>query len=314
MGCADIATRRMLPAIAAEPGVVPAAVASRDHGRAAAVAARYGCAAVGGYAALLERSDVDAVHVPLPIALHAPWVERALLAGKHVLAEKPLTTDAARTAELAALARSRGLVLMENVMFLHHSMHRRLRELIDGGAVGEPRSFAAAFTIPPPPAGDIRYRPDLGGGALLDIGLYPLRAAQLLLGPRLDVVGADLREDPRHGVDTEGAVLLRTPEGVTAQLTFGMRHAYRNTYELWGSEGGLRVERAFTPPADLRPVVHHERQGERRTLSLDADDQCRGTVRAFAAAVRGGGPGSGIEGSVALAELLDAVRERARTP
>lgn len=315
LGCADIATRRVLPALAAEPGTELRAVASRDGARAAEVAGRYGCAAVTGYPALLERSDIDAVYVPLPVALHAEWVERALRAGRHVLAEKPLTTGAERTAELAALAGARGLVLMENFMFLRHRTHRRVRELA-AGTVGELRTFEAAFTIPPPAGGDIRYRRDLGGGALLDIGVYPLRAAQLFLGPRLDVVGAALREDPRHGVDVAGTALLRNPRGDTAQLTFGMAHAYRNVYALWGSEGGMRVERAFTPPPDHRHTVYAESRGARQDLLLEADDQCANTVRAFAAAAGAGegareGAGLWAQEAVQLAGLVDAVRRTA---
>jgi dTDP-3,4-didehydro-2,6-dideoxy-alpha-D-glucose 3-reductase len=116
MGCANIALRRMLPAFAADPGIAVTAVASRDGNRARRVASQYGCAAVTGYAALLEDQAVEAVYVPLPLALHAEWIERALLAGKHVLGEKPLSQHPATTCRLFALARARGLVLAENFL------------------------------------------------------------------------------------------------------------------------------------------------------------------------------------------------------
>ncbi|MGY1452355.1 Gfo/Idh/MocA family protein [Streptomyces sp. SS8] len=315
LGCADIAVRKVLPAIASLPGADVAAVASRDAARAGRVAERYGCAAVGGYERLLRRDDVDAVYVPLPAALRPEWVERALRAGKHVLAEKPVATRAADTAALADLAGSSGLVLMENIMFLHHGAHARLRRLVEDGAIGEPRCLEAAFAIPPRPADDIRYRPDLGGGALLDVGVYPLRAAQFLLGPRWEVLGAGLLRDPGRGVDTAGAVLLRNPAGVTAQLTFGMVHSYRSAYTLWGSEGRLHLDRAFTPPPDHRPTARLERSDGRRDLELEAEDQCAAAVRAFADAVRAQGPGPWDRwphDSVALARLVDEVRRAAR--
>src|SRR5204863_9324953 len=136
---------------------------SRDGDRARSVARQYGCAAVEGYEALLDRPDVDAVYLPVPTGLHAVWTARALQAGKHVLAEKPLATTREEASELGALARSRDLVLMENYMFVHHSQHRAVRDLVDGGAIGELRVFSAAFGFPPGPATDIRYRPELGG-------------------------------------------------------------------------------------------------------------------------------------------------------
>ncbi|MFJ4324389.1 Gfo/Idh/MocA family protein [Streptomyces tricolor] len=286
LGCADIARRRTLPAFAADPGSRVVAVASRDGARAREVADRYGCAAVTGYDRLLADPEVEAVYVPLPVALHAPWIERALLAGKHVLGEKPLTGEAGSTRRLFELAAARDLVLAENFMFPHHHLHQRVRDLLADGTIGELRSFTGEFAIPAPPPGDIRYDADLGGGALLDIAVHPLLAARSFLGPALTVCGARLRRHPVHGVDTGGAVLLAAPDGVTAQVVFGMEHAYRSAYELWGSAGRIRVERAYAPPADHRPVIHLERPDSSEDLVLQPDDQYLAAVRAFSHAVR----------------------------
>jgi NDP-hexose-3-ketoreductase len=333
LGCADIARRRILPAIAELPEFELAAVASRDADRAAKVAADHGCAAVTGYQRLLDEQDgVDAVYVPLPTALHAQWAERALRAGKHVLVEKPLAIEPARAQAVVALARARGLALMENFMFLHHRQQAEVRRLLDDGAIGELRSMSAVFGIPPRPADDIRYVAGLGGGAALDQGVYPLRLAQFFLGPDLAVVGACLREDPARGVDVAGAALLVSPGGVTAQLTFGMDHGYRSAYRLWGSTGQLVVERAFTPPPSHRASVLVATRAGRREVSLEPDDQASNTLRAFARAVgaadaAGSGraqpetapSGTPIPGpncddpAIALARLIAAVRDQAIT-
>jgi NDP-hexose-3-ketoreductase len=314
LGCADIARRRVLPAIAALPGAEVAGIASRDRSRAEKLAAEYGCRAFAGYRALLAAgSCIDAVYVPLPAVLHAEWAQHALLAGKHVLAEKPLTTEASVTARLAGLARTRGLVLMENFMFLHHRQHAVVRDLVGNGVIGQLRSFTAAFTIPPRPATDIRYSAALGGGALLDVGVYPLRAAQFFLGHRLTVTWAGLRNDPAHGVDVAGAALLSSPGGVSARLTFGMEHAYRSCYEIAGSGGRIRVDRAFTPPASHRPSVRIEAGGGTRELDLEPDDQCLNTVRAFTRAVQAGTPGGWGDEAMALAALVDTVRKHSLT-
>lgn len=307
LGCADIARRRMLPAFAASAAVEVVAVASRDLAKAKATAAPYGCAAVAGYEAVLERSDVDAVYVPLPVALHAEWVERALLAGKHVLAEKPLTGELASTVRLTELAAEKGLVLRENFMFSFHRQHAEALSLLEGELVG----LTAAFTVPPRPAGDFRHQRDLGGGALLDLGVYPLRTAQLFLGNELEVVGARLRVDEKLGVDVAGAVLLARPDGVTAQLTFGMEHSYRSCYELWGSAGAVGVDRAFAPPADLAPPARLTGRDGVRQVVLAQDDQYGNAVESFAAAVHAPGKQEGAADPVALARLVDDVRRAA---
>ncbi|MCX4760215.1 Gfo/Idh/MocA family oxidoreductase [Streptomyces sp. NBC_01275] len=314
LGAASIARRRMLPAFAAAPETRITAIATREPGRCDDLADAHGCAAVTGYGAMLARPDVDAVYIPTPASLHARWAHEALLAGKHVLVEKPLTSDPAEATRLTALAASRSLVLMENVMFVHHGAHSRVAELVRSGTIGRLRHFQAVFTIPALPDDDIRHRPDLGGGALVDVGVYPLRAAGHFLGTGLQVAGATLVDEPRYGVDTAGAVLLRTPgpDPVTAHLVFGMRHAYESSYELWGSHGRIRVERAFTPPADQAPIVR-VRTDREQTHGLPAEDQVRATVRAFASAALGR-PGAaeaarlGAQWAVELARLLAAVR------
>ncbi|MFG2044490.1 Gfo/Idh/MocA family protein [Dactylosporangium sp. NPDC048998] len=312
LGCADIARRRMLPALLADPEVRLVAVASRDAAKARTFTDRFGGEPVGGYDALLERTDVDAVYLPLPAVLHAEWIRRALLAGKHVLAEKPLTTDHASAAALVELARERGLLLFENAMFLRHSQHEAVRGMVAGGAIGELRQFASAFTIPPKPPTDIRYQADVGGGALLDVGFYPIRAAAHFLGPDLAVTGAVLRVDPMHRVVVSGSILLHTPDGVAAHLTFGMEHSYRASYELTGSTGRLSLDRVFTPPADFQPVVHVERQDHREELVLPADDQFANVVRLFAGALTAGtGLDAHAADSLCQAQLMDAVLARA---
>ncbi|MFI9182969.1 Gfo/Idh/MocA family protein [Streptomyces goshikiensis] len=316
LGCADIVRRRMLPAFAADPDTALVAVASREGRRAAELArAHEGCAAVEGYAQLLATEGVEAVYVPLPVALHAQWVEAALLAGKHVLAEKPLTADPADTRRLLALARSRGLVLMENVMFVHHPQHAAVRSLVEDGAIGEPRSLSARFGVPRLPPGDIRYAPELGGGALLDIGVYPVRAAVHLLGSPLRVVGATLESGPHAVVETSGTALLRAESGVAAQLAFGMDHGYRSSYELWGSEGRISVRRAFTPPADHRPVLRLERRGGVEEIALEPADQVALTVAAFVRACRAGHGGApDADACLEQSDLLDGIRRSSGPP
>ncbi|MEU5464988.1 Gfo/Idh/MocA family oxidoreductase [Streptomyces althioticus] len=313
LGCAGIARRRMIPAMAAARDVELVAVASRSGARAADTAARHGARPVTGYAALLRDPSVDAVYVPLPAALHAEWVAAALAAGKHVLAEKPLTCDPAQTRALLAGARRRGLVLRENVMFVHHGQHAVVRKLIADGEIGELRSLRAQFGVPALPADDIRHDPELGGGALADIGLYPVRAAVHLLGTGLAVAGAVLSRDAGHRVETAGAALLRRADGVTAQLTFGMDHGYRSCYEVWGSRGRVTVDRAFTPPADHRPALVVEGERGNRTFRLPAEDQVAAVLSDFARAVRSGETTAPDEAAtLAQADLLHAIRATAQ--
>lgn len=313
LGTAGIARRRMLPALTEASGVEPVAVASRSLAAATSVADEFGLTAVEGYQALLSRDDVDAVYIPLPTGLHAEWIEAALAAGKHVLCEKALVPEHATAEKLVAQARAAGLLLMESFMFLHHSQHAAVRAMVADGVIGDPKVFSSAFGIPPRPEGDVRYAADLGGGALLDVGVYPIRAAQLFLGSELTVVGSVLRKDPRYDVDVAGNALLSTSDGVTAELSFGFEHGFHSMYALWGSKGRLSLDRAFTPPNDLAPVVRVEDDNGVREVSLPADRQFVNIAETFARTVRDGGDFT-VHGDDILrqAALVTAVRDAAR--
>ncbi|MEV6948784.1 Gfo/Idh/MocA family oxidoreductase [Streptomyces sp. NPDC051172] len=317
LGAASTAWRRMLPALTGTAGVSVAAIASRDRSRAAAFTERFGGEPIEGYAALLERTDIDAVYVPLPNSLHYEWAAAALAAGKHVLAEKPLTTCAADTADLVRLAEVNNLVLRENFTFLHHPVHAVVRNLVTAGRIGEPRHFTSSFCFPPLPDADVRYRPELGGGALLDVGVYPIRAAQLLFGNDIEVAGAVLHVDPVTGVDVSGSVLLTTGD-VVVTAEFGFRHGYGSRYRLWGSSAQLLLERAFTPPATHQPVLRIDEQDHAEEIVTPAADQFARSAAAFTAEVRArraGVPNSAAASNadtLCTAELLDAIRASAR--
>ncbi|MBB4934075.1 NDP-hexose-3-ketoreductase [Lipingzhangella halophila] len=315
LGCADIARRRTIPAMLREPGAELVAVASRSAATAREFTTLFGNEAVEGYGSLVERTDIDALYIPLPAGLHHEWILRALNAGKHVLAEKPLTTNYQDTVEAVEIARSRGLTLMENLTYTYHGMHATVRELVATGTVGELRTVSAAFAIPPLRDGDIRYRPELGGGSLADNGIYPLSAALLHLGPELDVVGAALKRAAQHSVDVAGNALLSTPSGQTATVTFGFEHSYLCQYVLWGSEGRVVVDRAYTPPPTLRPTIRVEQQDTTWERTLAAEDQFAHCLRAFVRSVAGTAPdlpGTATADLLRRARLMDRVRSRAR--
>ncbi|MFC7896692.1 Gfo/Idh/MocA family protein [Streptomyces sp. NPDC057381] len=316
LGCSDIAARRTLPALLRTPQLRLTAVAARDPGRAAGYAERFGGTPAASYEDLLARPDVDAVYLSLPTLLHAHWAERALTAGKHVLVEKPLAATGADARRLFALAGERGLVLLENFMFLHHGTHRKVTEVLATGAVGPVRAVSAAFTIPPRPDDDLRHDPLLGGGALLDNGVYPLRAALRFLGCGLTVAGASLRHSRRFGVDLSGAVLLTAPDGASAHLRFGMEHHYRSWYEVQGAEGTLSVEHVFTTAPGHAPVIRLATGREVEEIAVPAEDHFEAVLRFFATAVRDRRAVSSRlrlldEESLRQAALLDGTRARA---
>src|SRR5574340_596288 len=205
----------------------------------------------GSYEALLADPDVDVIYVPLPNALHAEWSIKALEAGKHVLCEKPLALSVADADAMAAAARASGRVLAEAFMYLHHPQTRRVKELVDSGKLGRLQLIKGAFTFVLKRAGDVRLKPELGGGSIWDVGCYPISFARLMTGTEPDeVFGWQISDD--HGVDLSLAGQMRFPGDVLAQFDCGFQSPARAFMEITGSEGSLYIPFPFKPGRDER--------------------------------------------------------------
>ena len=190
MGTAGIARKQFLPALR-EAGGTAAVVAGRELARAQEYAASQGIGrAVQGYQALLDDPGVDVIYLPLPNSLHAEWTVNALRAGKPVLCEKPLCGTLAETRQVLAVAQQTGTLLWEAFVFPFQAQLARLRGLLADGTIGELREIQANFHFQLSRPADIRLRRDLAGGALNDVGCYPVRlAGELIDRPARDRLG-----------------------------------------------------------------------------------------------------------------------------
>ena len=287
LGTSDIAFRRFLPALKKCDLFTYTGVASRTPEKGERFVEEYGGQIYDGYDALLSDETIGAVYIPLPPALHFEWGRKALLAGKHVLMEKPFTTKLADTEELLCLAEERNLAVHENYMFLYHSQLARIKELIASGELGEIRLYRMSFGFPKRPEGDFRYNKKLGGGALLDCGGYPIRLALELLGETAEVTQARLIQPDGYEVDLYGSAVLENAGGQCAQISFGMDNAYQCQLEVWGSKITLIAPRIFTAGADVKPsLILRSSKGE-NSVELVEDNQFLNSVERFAQVIQG---------------------------
>ena len=279
----------MLPAMAFCSQVRLAAIASRTKEKAEQCATKFGCDAVEGYAELLRRDDVEAVYVPLPIGLHEEWVSAALQAGKHVLSEKSLAVNLASAGRMIEAARNGGLLLVENYLFPHHNQTVWILDhILKAGCIGDIWQVRSTVSFPPLPPDNIRYRPELGGGALLDAGGYTVKVARMLLGDPLHICGAYLCLEGQKGVDIAGGAQFLSARGMLAQVSFGFRSFYQCSLEVLGSEGRLTVPRIFTPRPDYQPVVRVETRQGVEEHRLPKDNHFANMWTYFAETVRSG--------------------------
>lgn len=255
VGCANISERFVIPAINELSDIFNlVAVASRDVEKANRFAKKFKTQPLSDYQTLIEMDSIDAVYIPLPNALHYKWIKKALENNKHVLVEKSMACSFDEVKELNHLAESKQLVLLENFQFRFHSQLAKVKEAISSGIIGELRNIRVSFGFPPFKNKDnIRYSQGLGGGALLDVGAYPLKVAQELVNGSLSVDSASLYYDSELGVDIWGAAQLKTNDSkVVVQAGFGFDNYYQCSLELWGSKAMLKANRIFTSPPGVK--------------------------------------------------------------
>ena len=283
LGCGGIA-RRMAAVLAEAKDARLIAAAARDGERAAAFAARFGAdKAYGSYEELAADKTVDAVYVATIHPTHAQAVELCLRAGKAVLCEKPLTMSSEEARRLFRLAETCGVPLLEAMWTRYLPAWRRARELVREGAVGELRSMQVDFCFSSPfdPASRL-FAPQLGGGALWDVGIYGCHALIHMLGRDYRSLRAEGRLAP-SGVDSFAALSLRFPGNVLAQMTCGSDQMGDQAARLYGADGWLELPRMF----DAQEVRLYTESGLVRTESFPHRDGFAYEVEAFGRLLKG---------------------------
>ncbi|MFE7858571.1 Gfo/Idh/MocA family protein [Streptomyces sp. NPDC101209] len=296
------------------PDAEVVAVASRSKASAEAFAERFGIErAYGEWGALAGDADIDVVYVATPHAAHRAAAGLCLEAGRNVLCEKAFTLNAREAEELVALARGRGSFLMEAMWMYCNPLVRRLKALVDDGAVGEVRHVQADFGLagPFPPAHRLRD-PLQGGGALLDLGVYPVSFAQLLLGEPSDVTARAVLSD--EGVDLQTGALLSWESGALASVHCSIVGGTATSASVTGSLGRIDIPNGFFFPD--RFVLHRDGRDPEEFAADPADgprNSLRHEAREVMRALRAGeteSPLVPLDGTLAVMRTLDAIRER----
>lgn len=328
LGASHFAMMAAIPAMQQAPLVSVRAIASRSLDKAQQAArAAHVPRAYGSYEELLADPEIEAVYNPLPNHLHVPWSIKAAQAGKHVLCEKPIAMTAAEAEELASVQRQTGKLIAEAFMVRYHPQWHKVRELIDGGRIGQLRAVQTAFSYDNADLGNIRNRREVGGGALYDIGGYAINTARLLFGCEpLRVVGL-CELDPQSGCDRLSSAILDFGSG---QATFmvGTQHVPYQRVHVFGTKGHIELEIPFNAPHD-RPCKLKLDEGfvgaADFTVAQSSDDRAEVLSiapanhyvlqwQAFSEAIRSGKPvANDMHSAVANMRVLDALFRSAQS-
>ncbi|MDH2363329.1 Gfo/Idh/MocA family protein [Priestia megaterium] len=248
LSAANIAYDQLLPALRRSERAEVIAIASRSKGRAE----RFNIPTIyKEYDQLLEDPNIDAVYIPLPNALHAEWAIKAAKKGKHILIEKPAALSEAEVKDIQSAVLENDVIFMEAFMYQFHKQHQRVRELLDSNFIGSYVHVKAHFSWMLENSKDIRLNPDLGGGALRDVGCYGVHAMSQIIGMQPTKVTMGGRVHPEYKVDTTSTCIFTDEKGRTAEVTASMELPFINRYEIIGPKGTILVDSSFRP--DVSP-------------------------------------------------------------
>jgi len=307
LGAARIAPTALIKPARNLPEVEVAAVAARDHERAAKFAAKHGIPTVyGSYDELIADDSLDAIYNPLPNGLHGRWTIAAVRAGRHVLCEKPFTANADEARAVAEVVRPSGKVVMEAFHYRYHPMIERVLEIVASGELGEIRHVETWMCIPLLLPGDIRWNLGLAGGTLMDVGCYALHQLRTIAGAEPEVVSATARLKA-PGMDRFVEARMRFADGRTGGITVSMasRRLLSLGARVEGSAGTMDI-RNLTGPQFFHSI-RVRRGKEKRVEHVTKEPTYNFQLRAFAGAVlRDEKFPTGLDDSIANMEAIDA--------
>jgi predicted dehydrogenase len=314
LSTAKIGVQKVIPAMQAGKYCAVTAIASRDAGKAQAVAKQLGIPkAHDSYEALLADADVDAVYIPLPNHLHVPWSIKALDAGKHVLCEKPIGLTAEEAQQLLDAAKKHPkLKIMEAFMYRHHPQWQLARELVTTGKIGKLLTVHSFFSYSNLDSKNIRNIADIGGGGLMDIGCYCISLARFLFDAEPRRVLGHVECDPAFGTDRLASGILEFDRG-TSTFTCSTQLAPYQRVNVFGTEGRIEIEIPFNAPPDRPCKLWHQARQETKEIMVDPCDQYAIQGDLFARAVLEDTPvPTPLEDAVANMRVIEAIKLSAR--
>ena len=310
LSTAKIGREKVIPAIQNSERCVVDAIASRKEDRAAEVARELGIErSHGSYEALLQDENIDAVYIPLPNHMHIEWSIKALEAGKHVLCEKPIGLNADDARKLKEESEKYpDLKVMEAFMYRHHPRWKRVVEIVRSGLIGDIKAVHSFFAFYNEDPENYRNKPEMGGGALMDVGCYSISAARLIFGSEPDVVKGHSHIDPGFKTDQLTSGLMSFGSGTSVFSCSTQTHADQYL-KIYGTKGKIELDKPFNPDESSRAAIKIVKGDEESEEMFDTCNQFSIQADNFAAYVWGETEAPiSLDDSIANMEAIDLTR------
>ena len=287
IGCSSIAKRTIIPTIKEAKHARLQMIGSSSREKAKRFAERFSCDLFGDYDEVLERNDVDAVYISLPPSLNEKWVIRSAKAGKHILCEKPSAVSYKSAKKMIHECKKNRVRILEGFSFRFHPQHAFVLKMMRQNRLGKIFSFSGVYGFNLPYTKEnFRFRKELGGGVLNDVGCYLIYASRMLFQNKPYSISCNLDIDKKSGVDTRGTVHMTYSGRHVAMAAFSYHAFFRSAYSVWGSKGIVSLKRAFNIRKNMTASINLETEDGMKYLKLKPSNQSKLMIEEFCKALQ----------------------------
>ena len=310
IGCSSIAKKSTIPAIVMGKNSILEMIGSRSITKAKKFAKEFSCNAFGNYDDVLENDSIDAVYISLPMNMHEKWAIKAAKSGKHVLCEKSATLSYDSAKKIIKECKNNNVKIMENFVFKFHPQHKIFLDVIKQNAIGNIHTFSAKYGFNLSVSNqNFRFNKKLGGGALNDVGCYLISASTFIFNDLSTSVFCNLEMDNKLNVDIRGSILLTFSKNRSALVSFSYDNYFQSTYDVWGTKGLIRTERAFNVSKDMKTTIFLNQNDKIKKIPIPSANQFQLTIEDFCNKIKYDSNNNFEKDFLNQALIMDAVRK-----
>ena len=287
IGCSSIAKKSTIPAIITSKKSVLEMVGSRSITKAKEFSKEFTCNEFGNYDDVLNNENIDAVYISLPISMHEKWAIKAAKSGKHIICEKSATLSYSSAKKIVKECKNNNIKIMENFVFKSHPQHKKISELIKQNTIGNIHTFSSKYGFNLPRSNqNFRFNKKLGGGALNDVGCYLISASTFIFNDLPTSVYCNLEINNKLNIDIRGSILLIFSKNRSALGSFSYNNYFQSTYDVWGTKGLIKTERAFNVPKDMKTMISLNQNDKIKKIQIPPANQFQLAIEDFCTKIK----------------------------
>jgi len=314
IGCSSIAKKSTIPAIIDNKNSELKMIGSRTIQKAKKFANEFNCNQFGNYNDVLNNENIDAVYISLPISMHEKWAIKAAKAGKHILCEKSATLSYNSAKKIIKECKKNNVKIVENFVFKFHPQHKKFLDIIEQNTLGNIHTFSSKYGFNLSHSKkNFRFNKQFGGGALNDIGCYLISASTFIFKDTPISVFCNLEINNKLKIDSGGSILLTFSKNRSALLSFSYESYFQSTYEVWGVNGLMKMERAFNVPKNMKTTISLNKNDKIKKISIPSINQFQLAIEDFCNKIKNKSKNNNLEKEfINQALIMNAIRKSSK--